>query len=78
MRIHLVDLRMQYIIQNTQLEATRTRLRIMEKGNSTEAIKQLEKETEQSIAELNDTRTFLLQSNEPREFLEDEKIARLE
>jgi len=77
-RVHLVDLRMQYIIQNTRLEATRTRLSIMENGNSTEAIKQLEKETEQTIAELNDTRTFLLQSNEPREFLEDEKIARLE
>jgi len=77
-RVHLVDLRMQYIIQNTRLEATRTRLSIMENGNSTEAIKQLEKETEQTIAELNDTRTFLLQSNEPGEFLEDEKIARLE
>jgi hypothetical protein len=50
----------------------------MENGNAAEAIKQLEKETEQTIAELKDTRTFLLQSNEPREFLEDEKIARLE
>ena len=77
-RVHLVDLRMQYIIQKTQLEAAQTRLRIVENGNSAEAIKQLEKKTEQTIAELNDTRTFLLQSNEPREFLEDEKIARLE
>ena len=76
-RVHLVDLRMQYIIQKTQLEATQIRLSIMENGNPTGAIKQSEKETKQTIAELNDTRTFLLQCNEPREFLEDEKIERL-
>jgi HD-GYP domain-containing protein (c-di-GMP phosphodiesterase class II) len=77
-RVHLLDMRMQYIIQRTQLAAAQTRLNIMENGNSAKAIKELEKKTEQTIAELNEIRTFILQCNEPREFLEDEKIARLE
>ena len=77
-RVHLVDVRMQYIIQRTQLAAAETRLNIMENGNSAECIQELEKKTEHTIAELSDIRTFILQCNEPREFLEDEKIARLE
>ncbi len=77
-RVHLVDMRMQYIIQRTQLAAAETRLNIMENGNSAECIQELEKKTEHTIAELSDIRTFILQCNEPREFLEDEKIARLE
>lgn len=77
-RVHLLDMRMQYIIQKTQLAAAETRLNIMENGNSAESIQELEKKTEQTIAGLNDIRTFILQCNKPREFLEDEKIARLE
>ncbi len=77
-RVHLVDVRMQYIIKRTQLAAAETRLNIMENGNSAECIQELEKKTEHTIAELSDIRTFILQCNEPREFLEDEKIARLE
>jgi HD-GYP domain-containing protein (c-di-GMP phosphodiesterase class II) len=77
-RIKFVDLRMQFIIQNVQLEAARTQLKLIRDGESPEKIKGLEDTTAKTVQELKEIREFIIKCNEPSEFLEDEYIERLQ
>jgi hypothetical protein len=77
-RIHHVDARMKYIIQEAQLEGMKKKINLLEKESTLEEIKLLDNEVQQKIEELQDIRSFILQCNEPGEFLEDETIERLQ
>jgi len=77
-RAQFVDLRMQFIIQNTQLEAARTQLQLTRDGASPETIKKIEANAAKTIQELKEVREFVLKCNEPSEFLEIENIERLQ
>jgi len=77
-RAQFVDLRMQFIIQNTQLEAAQTQLQLTRDGASPETIKKIEANAAQTIQELKEVREFVLKCNEPSEFLEKENIERLQ
>lgn len=77
-RIQLVELRMQYIFLKTQMETVRARVELIENGEPPEKIEALEKQTETTLEELKEIREFLIECNQPKEFLEDEKIERLQ
>jgi HD-GYP domain-containing protein (c-di-GMP phosphodiesterase class II) len=77
-RVEFIDLRMQFIIQSTQLEAAQTQLKMIHGGATPEQIKTLEESTGKAVKELNEIRQFILKCNEPSEFLEDEYIERLQ
>ena len=77
-RIHHIDARMKYIIQETKLEGLEKRIKVLESNSSSEEIKDLENETQQKIENVQDIRNFILQCNEPSEFLDDENFARLQ
>ncbi len=77
-RVQFVDLRMQFIIQNVQLEAVQTQLKLTRDGEPPEKIKKLEDTTVKTVQELKEIREFILKCNEPSEFLEDEYIERLQ
>ena len=77
-RSQFVDLRMQFIIQKTQLEAAQAQLKLTHDGATPEKIKKLEESTAKTIHELKEAREFILKCNEPSEFLEDEYIERLQ
>ncbi|MDH5763116.1 MAG: GAF domain-containing protein [Nitrospinota bacterium] len=76
-RSHLVDMRMQFIIQKTQLEAAEAQLKLAELGEGPDKVESLKDETEHTIRELREIREFIQKCNEPSEFLEDEKLERL-
>ena len=77
-RAQFVDLRMQFIIQSTQLEATQSQLKLIQDGATPEKIKELEESATKTTQELKEIREFILKCNEPSEFLEDEYIERLQ
>jgi hypothetical protein len=77
-RVQFVDLRMQYIIQSTQLKAAQTQLKLIHDGATPEKIKKPEESAAKTIQELKEVREFILRCNEPSEFLEDEYIERLQ
>ncbi|MGV7221318.1 MAG: HD domain-containing phosphohydrolase [Nitrospinales bacterium] len=77
-RIHHVDARMKYIIQEATLEGMKKKINLLEKKSSSEEIKLLDNDVQQKIEKLQDIRSFILQCNEPGEFLKDETIERLQ
>ena len=77
-RIQFVDMRMQFIIQSTQLESLQTQLKMANDGEDPKKIKQQQDTTAKTIQELQEIRNFIIKCNEPSEFLEDEYIERLQ
>lgn len=77
-RIQFVDLRMQFIIQSTQLKAAQTQLKLVRDGETPEKINELEEATANTLKELKEIREFIVKCNEPSEFLEDEYMDRLQ
>ena len=77
-RAQFVDLRMQFIIQSTQLKAAQTQLKLIHDEAPPEKTKKLEESNAKTIQELKGIREFILKCNEPSEFLEDEYIERLQ
>lgn len=77
-RIQFVDMRMQFIIQSTQLESLQTQLKMANDGEDPQKIKKQQDTTAKTIQELQEIRNFIIKCNEPSEFLEDEYIERLQ
>jgi HD-GYP domain-containing protein (c-di-GMP phosphodiesterase class II) len=76
-RAEFVDLRMQFIIQSTRLEAAQTQLKMLHDGATLEQVNTLEENTAKVLQELKEIREFILKCNEPSEYLEDEHIEHL-
>lgn len=76
-RIHHVDLRLKYIIQGIQTKSLKSKLKLLQNGRPDHEIQALEEECKKEIERLEEIRSFILQANEPGEFLEDEKVERL-
>lgn len=76
-RIQHVDLRMKYIIQGIEKVSMKAKIDLLEKGAPREEIKDHENESNKKIAQMEEIRQFLLLCNEPGEYLEEDKIARL-
>ena len=76
-RIQQVDLRLKYAIQKMKMEGLETKISLLEKGESTDTIKNLDSEIQKKIDEVSAIREFVLKCNEPGEFLENEKVERL-
>ena len=77
-RIHLVDLRLKYVTQKIKLEGLEKKISLLDKPGSADAIKKLEGAIQKKVDGLSNIREFVLKCNEPGEFLEDEKVERLE
>ena len=77
-RIHLVDLRMKYVIQKIKMEGLGSKISLLGNDGPAGAIKKIEGEIQKKVDELSNIREFVLICNEPGEFLEDEKVKRLE
>ncbi len=76
-RIQMVDMRMRYLIQKTRFEGIQAQMAVLQNGGPAENIKELEMSSARKIEELEQVRSFLLECNQPSEFLDDEKLARL-
>jgi len=77
-RIHHVDTRMKYVIQEAKLEGMEKKIKLLKDNASFEEIKDLDYEIQQKIEKLQEIREFILKCNEPKEFLEEEVIAKLQ
>ena len=77
-RINYVDLRMQYIIQKTRMEWMQGKTDLLIQGASLGKIEELEIEVTKKLDELKEIRKFILFCNQPTEFLEEDKIKRLQ
>ncbi len=77
-RIEFIDLRLQFLIQNSRLEALEKRQALMEKGAPPEELEKLQRETQARQEELKDVRKFIHYCNQPSEFLADEAVERLQ
>jgi len=76
-RVHLVDLRFKYLILKEKHLGAQHKITLLEQGASAEDMKNWEEDSKRKVDELTDMRQFVLQCNNPGEFLEDEKIERL-
>ncbi|MBI4384376.1 MAG: GAF domain-containing protein [Nitrospinae bacterium] len=76
-RIHYVDLRMQYLLQNCKMEALDRKLQLAQKGAPPEELDRADREFREKEAGLKDIRAFIQQCNMPGEYLEDAKLERL-
>jgi HD-GYP domain-containing protein (c-di-GMP phosphodiesterase class II) len=77
-RAHYLGLRFLYLAKSIEVESLKKKTGLLEKGAPASEILKLEEETEKKIQEIMETRDFVLKSNEPGEFMSDEKIARLQ
>ncbi len=77
-RIHHVDLRLEYAIHCALTEKIQKMLDLKNSGASNEEIKQAEDEGNHRAQTLREIREFIQFCNEPREFLEDNHVNRLQ
>lgn len=77
-RIHHVDLRLEYAIHCALTEKIQTMLDLKNQGASPEEIHKAEEEGNARAQSFRDIRTFIQFCNEPREFLEDDHVTRLQ
>ncbi|MFQ5672172.1 MAG: HD domain-containing phosphohydrolase [Nitrospinales bacterium] len=77
-RVHLVDMRFKYLIMREKHLSAQRKIKLLEQGASPESMKNWEEESKPKIEELKEIRQFILECNNPSEFLEDEKIERLQ
>jgi len=77
-RIQYIDLRICYIIEQMEKDYLNQKIQLLEKGETTEKISALESREKAKREKLIDIRGFIKQCNNPGEFLEDEKIERLD
>ncbi len=77
-RIQFVDLRLAHVIQGLKLEALKKEYELVAKNASDDVIQALKSEMENKINEFTEIRSFINKCNEPGEFLEDEKVERLQ
>ncbi len=76
-RIHHVDLRMEYAIQSAEMEMLKKRMTLEHQGADEQTIAQALESHQARIEELREIRDFIWYCNEPREYLEDDKVERL-
>ena len=76
-RIHYVDLRICYVIEQMEKKFLNEKIQLLEEGAPKKEILALEDKGKAKREELIDIRDFIKQCNNPGEFLEDEKIARI-
>jgi HD-GYP domain-containing protein (c-di-GMP phosphodiesterase class II) len=76
-RIHLIDLRMQFLLERAQKKGLEMKVELMQKGADGIEIGRAEEETRVQIEEINEIRQFLRECNEPSQYLEQEKVDRL-
>ena len=77
-RIEFVDLRICFILEQMDKSFLNEKIKILQNGSDAKKISTLEDEQKVKRQELMDIRDFINQCNNPGEFLEDEKIERLE
>ncbi|MCF6150562.1 MAG: bacteriohemerythrin [Candidatus Kuenenia sp.] len=76
-RIHYIELRFNYLMQQVEKSYFQKKLELLEKQTEKEENEKLEEETRRRINELEEMKEFVLRCNKPGEFLEDEKLERL-
>ncbi|MBT6295210.1 MAG: GAF domain-containing protein, partial [Nitrospina sp.] len=77
-RIEFVDLRLCFIIEQMEKSFLNEKIKILQNGSDAKNVSILEEKQKIKRQELMNIREFINQCNNPGEFLEDEKIARLE
>lgn len=76
-RVHLVQLRIRYVAKLVMIEGYGKRMALMENGGTQAEIQAVADAIKQRVAELEAIAVFVGRCNEPGEFLEEEKLAKL-
>jgi HD-GYP domain-containing protein (c-di-GMP phosphodiesterase class II) len=76
-RIHLIDLRMSYLLEKAEKEGLQKKISLMEHGAGGVELSICVEETKIQIKEIIEIRQFIRDCNQPRECLEEENIKRL-
>ncbi len=76
-RAQLVDLRMQFIIQQKELEGLLKEQKLNANNSSPQSIHNFKEKQKSELEHLNEIRQFILKCNEPSEFLDEQVILRL-
>lgn len=77
-RVHHVQLRLRYIAKLVMINGYKKRLSLVDAGAGSAELLALDDEIKQKTGELEDISAFILRCNEPGEFLEDQKLLRLQ
>ncbi len=77
-RVHYIELRFHYLIQQMENETLQRKLASMENNVPKEELEKLDEESKRNLEKLVEMKDFVLHCNKPGEFLENEKLERLE
>jgi HD-GYP domain-containing protein (c-di-GMP phosphodiesterase class II) len=76
-RIHLIDLRMLFLLERAQREGLEKKIKWIQKNADGIELGRVEEETKIRMEEITEIRQFLRDCNEPSQYLEQEKVERL-
>jgi HD-GYP domain-containing protein (c-di-GMP phosphodiesterase class II) len=79
-RVEFIKTRFLYIMKSAESEALKKKVEILNNADpgSPGKIEEIDKKLKEDLAQLEDDLAFIVKSNSPGEFMEDEKIARLQ
>lgn len=76
-RVNYVGLKFHFLAKTIETEGLKKKIELMEHGAQIGEIQKLEKETEDKLKEIRESRKFVISCNEPGEFMADDKIEKL-
>ncbi|MGR3219199.1 MAG: HD domain-containing phosphohydrolase, partial [Candidatus Anammoxibacter sp.] len=76
-RVYYIDTRFKYLMEKCRTRGLQSRIDLMEQSAAAEDLKTVEEDTSRKIAALAEMRDFITKCNDPKEFMEDDKIERL-
>ncbi len=77
-RVHYLSMKFLYFAKSIEAEGLKKKAELLEKGAPADEIRKLEEETEKKMQEIMDARKFVMSCNEPGEFMDNDKIERLQ
>ena len=76
-RVEMVKTRFHFIQKSVEAEALRKKVDILANGNDPSRLEEIDRELQAELSQLEDDLAFVVKSNSPGEFMEDEKLERL-
>ena len=76
-RVELVKTRFYFIQKSVEAEALKKKIEVLVNGNDPSRLETIDRELQAELSQLEDDLAFVVKSNSPGEFMEDEKLERL-
>lgn len=76
-RVELVKTRFHFIQKHVEVEAIKKKVEVLQNGRDPSKLEAIDRQLEEDLSQLKDDLDFVVRSNSPGEFMEDDKIERI-